>query len=62
MSVMITGSIVASFVWKKWQKEKRRAIELERAKAITQHWIKKVSEGIVSGVFIYLFWFCDERY
>lgn len=42
LSVMIIGSIVASFVWKKWQKEKRRAIELERAKAITQHWIKKV--------------------
>ncbi|MPC08585.1 Fibroblast growth factor receptor 4 [Portunus trituberculatus] len=41
LSVMIIGSIVASFVWKKWQKEKRRAIELERAKAITQHWIKK---------------------
>ncbi|KAK8375108.1 hypothetical protein O3P69_011326 [Scylla paramamosain] len=42
LSVMVIGSIVASFVWKKWQKEKRRAIELERAKAITQHWIKKV--------------------
>uniref|UniRef100_A0AAU0N4C4 Fibroblast growth factor receptor n=1 Tax=Gecarcinus lateralis TaxID=6769 RepID=A0AAU0N4C4_GECLA len=42
LSVLVIGSIVASFVWKKWQKEKRRAIELERAKAITQHWIKKV--------------------
>uniref|UniRef100_A0A0P4WBI5 receptor protein-tyrosine kinase n=1 Tax=Scylla olivacea TaxID=85551 RepID=A0A0P4WBI5_SCYOL len=45
LSVMVIGSIVASFVWKKWQKEKRRAIELERAKAITQHWIKKVIGG-----------------
>ncbi|KAG0713777.1 Fibroblast growth factor receptor 3 [Chionoecetes opilio] len=42
LSVVVIASIVASFVWKKWQKEKRRAIELERAKAITQHWIKKV--------------------
>ncbi|XP_042239082.1 fibroblast growth factor receptor 4-like isoform X2 [Homarus americanus] len=42
-SVMVLVSILASCVWKKWQKEKRRAIELERAKeAITQQWIKKV--------------------
>lgn len=44
LSVMVIAGIMASFAWKKWQKEKRRAIELERAKeAITQHWIKKVS-------------------
>ncbi|KAK3860047.1 hypothetical protein Pcinc_024337 [Petrolisthes cinctipes] len=43
LSVMVIAGIMASFAWKKWQKEKRRAIELERAKeAITQHWIKKV--------------------
>ncbi|XP_050732981.1 fibroblast growth factor receptor 4-like isoform X2 [Eriocheir sinensis] len=41
-AVLLIGGIVASFVWKGWQKEKRRASELERAKAITQHWIKKV--------------------
>nr|WOX59759.1 receptor tyrosine kinase FGFR1A1 [Carcinus maenas] len=42
LSVMVITSIVGSFAWKKWQKEKRRASELERAKVITQHWIKKV--------------------
>nr|XP_045601456.1 fibroblast growth factor receptor 4-like isoform X2 [Procambarus clarkii] len=43
LSVMVIASIMASFVWKKWQNEKRRAKELERAKeAISQQWIKKV--------------------
>ncbi|KAK8732275.1 hypothetical protein OTU49_007000, partial [Cherax quadricarinatus] len=40
LSVMVIASIMASFVWKKWQKEKRRAIDLERAKEdTTQQWI-----------------------
>lgn len=43
--VLVIGVTVASFVCKSWQKEKKRASELERAKAITQHWIKKVSRG-----------------
>lgn len=43
LSVMVIASIMASFVWKKWQKEKRRAIDLERAKEdTTQQWIKMV--------------------
>ncbi|XP_068244367.1 fibroblast growth factor receptor 3-like isoform X2 [Palaemon carinicauda] len=41
--IMLGVALVAICVWKKWQKEKRRATELERAKeVITQHWIKKV--------------------
>ncbi|XP_066968317.1 fibroblast growth factor receptor 3-like isoform X4 [Macrobrachium rosenbergii] len=41
--IMLGVALVAICVWKKWQKEKRRATELERAKeVITQQWIKKV--------------------
>lgn len=44
VSVMVIAGIMAFIAWRKWKKEKRRAIELERAKeAITQQWIKKVS-------------------
>ncbi|KAK7073865.1 hypothetical protein SK128_023184, partial [Halocaridina rubra] len=40
---MFAVGLGATCVWKKWQKEKRRATELERAKeVITQQWIKKV--------------------
>ncbi|XP_071522280.1 fibroblast growth factor receptor 4-like isoform X2 [Panulirus ornatus] len=43
VSVLVIAGILASFVWKKWKKEKQRAIDLERAKEhITQQWIKKV--------------------
>lgn len=47
VSVMVIAGIMASIAWKKWKKEKQRAIELERAKeAITQQWIKKVSQSV----------------